>query len=120
MRSYHADMKIATRSGERSFTIEAHTASGLNLSSSVVNGKMLEREGLLDVPVTRLNGAVPMILIGQNNVELLITRGARIGKSRRVVASETAFGWIVEGQDREPLRVATHRCLLINNHEEQL
>lgn len=77
----------------------------------------LKEEGLDDLPIARLNGAGPRILIGQDHVELLMTTSARMGKSKKVVGLKTVFGWTAEGQRAS--RPGTERCMVVVGHDNE-
>lgn len=110
-------LTISSHCGANSFQIGAQTVSDMNLPVYTVDEQCLQAEGLADLPIARLANAKPLILIGQDNVELLVTQKARIGRSRTMVASETAFGWMVEGQDRATPEV--ERCMLMIQGEAE-
>lgn len=46
--------------------------SDMNLPLSTIDEQCLVEEGLADLPIVRLKGAKHLILIGQDNVQLLI------------------------------------------------
>lgn len=110
-------LTISSHCGANSLQIGAQTVSDMNLPVYTVDEQCLQAEGLADLPIARLANAKPLILIGQDNVELLVTQKARIGRSRTMVASETAFGWMVEGQDRATPEV--ERCMLMIQGEAE-
>lgn len=109
---------LASHSGAAVFRIQAQTMADMNLPVYTVDEQRLQAEGLADLPIARLVNVKPLILIGQDNVELLITQNSRIGKSRNLVASETAFGWMVEGQEKAA--PGAERCMvtIMANQEE--
>lgn len=116
MTTEQVSLTISSRCGQSEFAIKAQTMKGMDLPLSTVDEQCLVDEGLADLPITRLVRAKPMILIGQDNVELLTTGQSRMGISRRMVASESVFGWMVEGQEG-PVR-GQERCMVTIQGEE--
>lgn len=111
-------LTISSHCGAASFQIQAQTMAGMNLPVTTVDERCLQAEGLDDLPIVRLDQVKPLILIGQDNVELLVTQKSRMGSSRSMVASETPFGWMVEGQDKAT--PGPQRCMvtILANPEE--
>jgi hypothetical protein len=100
-------LNVGSQDGS-SFEITAHTMDNLDLPCSSVPAGLLQEEEL-SVPIDVIDKAKPDILIGQDNAALMRILRSQLGKSGRVVASETPLGWFIGGSTPS----MPFRCLLL-------
>lgn len=78
--------------------ISVRTMRNINLPSQTVPAHVFkENVHLRDLDHGEMREAKPMLLLGQDNWELIVSRGIRQGKSGRPVSSLTYLGWVVHG-----------------------
>lgn len=98
----------------REFTVIAQTKDDLILPHNNVTSADLQEEELSHLPIDRDQTETPRILIGQDNAALMRTFKSQEGISGTVVASETPFGWVIEGTRR----IVTPVCLVVNANSD--
>lgn len=82
----------------------------LALPAHHLTREMVEKEGFADLPLSLANDAVPPLLLGLDNAELLASIKMAMGKSRGVVATRTKLGWVIMGQVGQ---AKAARCLFV-------
>lgn len=97
LRTERLTVKLSGHPGE-GHTIQAQTMDDLALPAHHLTREMVEKEGFADLPLSLANDAVPQLLLGLDNAELLASMEMAVGKSRGVVATRTKLGWVVMGQ----------------------
>ena len=114
--SERVTLVIAPIEGGERFEITAQTMDNLSPPQGTVTAEVVDEEEF-DVPVTVNNNCHPEILIGQDNAVVMRTLRSVLGKSGQLVASETPFGWVVEGRVGE---LGAKRVLSITHQREPL
>lgn len=78
--------------------VKCRTLKSLNLPAQTVPATvMMEHAHIRDLGCEEMRGARPLLLLGQDNWELLVSQETRRGKSGKPVASLTELGWVVHG-----------------------
>ncbi|KAL0819980.1 hypothetical protein ABMA28_007977 [Loxostege sticticalis] len=91
------EVEVAGPNGEW-HRINVRTMRNLNLpGQSVPQHVLRDNKHLRDLDCGEMRGAKPMLLLGQDNYELIISRDLKQGKSGCPVASLTKLGWVVHG-----------------------
>ncbi|XP_062714353.1 uncharacterized protein LOC134291085 [Aedes albopictus] len=94
------DVEIAGRGKqERHLLKEAHTINGLNLPRQSLSFEDLSKcfHHLQNVPVSSYANAVPKLLIGLQNLELLAPIESKIGQPGDPIAVRSVLGWAIYG-----------------------
>lgn len=84
--------------GQEMQLIRASTLDKINLPRHTISEELIKSEELDSLPIEYACDVVPTILIGQAQAVLTRSLQSVVGKSGLVVASQTALGWVVEGQ----------------------
>lgn len=92
-------VKVTIKGGNGVFhDIIVRTLRDINLPSQTLPVQVLsENAHLRDLGCSPMEGAKPMLLLGQDNWELIVAEEISRGKSGRPVASLTKLGWVVHG-----------------------
>ncbi|XP_065091420.1 uncharacterized protein LOC135712358 [Ochlerotatus camptorhynchus] len=108
---------ISSISGDKRYMLErVRTVESLGLPPQSLHFEQMEQKFpyLRGLPVNSYSGAVPRILIGLDNTDLMVTLKKRIGKPLEPVATKTKLGWTVygnvEGLDDPPEHRLLHVC----------
>ncbi|XP_065091276.1 uncharacterized protein LOC135712246 [Ochlerotatus camptorhynchus] len=108
---------ISSIGGDKRYMLErVRTVESLGLPPQSLRFEQMEQQFpyLRGLPVNSYSGAVPHILIGLDNTDLMVTLKKRIGKPLEPVATKTKLGWTVygnvEGLDDPPEHRLLHVC----------
>lgn len=101
----------------------ARTIDNLHLTPQMVDKKKIEELPHLSKMADQLyyEEESPELLIGQDNWELIVSRGTRKGRKNQPVASLTYLGWVLHGSDsgaNKPVNFLT--CAHISTREDDL
>lgn len=91
-----------------------NTVDKLSLPRHTVTKDLIQSEELSSFPIAYVSGVVPQILIGQDQAELTRSMRTVVGKSGRVVASQTPLGWVVEGQQEGE---SDRHCMIVTTDQ---
>lgn len=83
-----------------------NTIENLCLPSQTISKSLLkESSHLQGINIQSYTNAVPYILIGQDNWELLIPHEVKIKDKKSIIATKTLLGWVIHGRyDKEKTR----------------
>lgn len=97
-------VKTRVRGDGATYTLHANTVQGISLPSQIVatSREDLRRPGC---PVT------PLMLIGQDNAHLIVSRELRETAGDPTILSRTALGWTIHGGACEAPRLAVALCV---------
>ncbi|XP_062538216.1 uncharacterized protein LOC134206502 [Armigeres subalbatus] len=110
-------MEISEAGGNRRFRLsEVYTVDSLGLPQQTTDyAELANRYAHLNkLPVKSFRCAVPGILIGQSNVQLLATLRLREGELNEPIATKTRIGWAVCGNVRKPQASTVYKQLHIH------
>ena len=111
--SERVEFHLGKLDGTRQFAIAADTMDDLDLPLASVPARLLHEEEL-NVGIDSFEMCQPELLVGQDYASMTRTIRSVIGLSGKVIASETALGWVVEGVS--PKKPQTNRLMFCNAH----
>ncbi|XP_076660987.1 uncharacterized protein LOC143364626 [Halictus rubicundus] len=97
------------------------TVRNLSLPAQTIEpGLLTSTPHLCDLRIESYSRAVPKILIGQDNWELIVTREIRSGRKQAPVASLTRLGWVIHGLQTSLKAINRHALLLDATNMDQI
>ncbi|XP_075170238.1 uncharacterized protein LOC142242552 [Haematobia irritans] len=110
------DLKISsTHKNAKIFPIKnVHTVKNLNLAAESINVENIKEKYsyLRDIPLIGYANAVPSMIIGVNNPNLIASMKVREGGWNQPVASKTRLGWtIFGGTQKRVFNLNIHKCV---------
>ncbi|XP_061393150.1 uncharacterized protein LOC133328620 [Musca vetustissima] len=108
------DLKISAKNSSIIYPLQnVHTVESLNLSPETLLLKDIRQKYpyLVDVPLEEYEDAVPSMIIGVNNPNLISSIKTREGKWHQPVASKTRLGWTLFGGNSMVATLNVHSCV---------
>lgn len=125
--SFKMNVQISRPGGQKCFTmIGVRTVQ--NLSLPLQNIKMTEwrkYQHLKNIPIRDINNEKPVVLIGQDNIDLIVARQIRCGPENLPIASRCKLGWAIHGPSQAKMNSeftlkahTLHICETENSEED--
>lgn len=120
--SIRTSVAIRGRNSSKIFTLNnVRTISNLTLPSQTINAFEIKKRfpHLADIPIEDYENAIPKILIGIDNLKVIMNRDIREGRDDEPVGAKTKLGWLVYGKQQHDLSSAASYSMMISEMEDE-